>query len=776
MNIFELFGKISLQGTDQVKGQLSSVEQKTQKLQGSLRAVGAGFTAVGIAGLKLTADAQKLNARIGVTATTFGNTATEMRGMVLETANVTFSIDEVTKSFDMLSRAGVRDEETLKATSTAFDTLGDAIGMSASEVTDIMVPAMKTFRLTAEEAAGKVDLMTYMVRNSTIDLEDFNTMVGYTSQDMVDAGLTIEDMAAAMMYMSDQGVEPGKVMLREWNKAVTKSQDENIALTEALGMTNAELLIYQTRLEGATGITQKYADVANTQYGIMDKLKFQWSVLSLRIGTVLTPLQPVFALMTAMGPAMIFLSTSAGKGALTWMVHAGAVMKSHVSQVLHIGSTTTLAATTNLAAGATTKATIAQVGLNRAMMANPIIAIIAGITAAVFAIKYLWDNWQKVTIDMDKTWLKMKNTISGGLPTYQAEMDALDLEQAWQRLSKTVKDSQDQINADVKMGTDQAIANAQRVADQEKQILDTRAGYYRDLTADRLMQIDEQMLAELAAMDPTGAVAKMAQEFYDSQSDRKEEGVVRDRELEEDRITALKKELKDGDDLSAADKRRIKDQILDMEEGWVEEEEANALHLAIMELDADGYFEGQKTEIDNQTATQVAAYEADLVNFEQLNIDKLANLRKYVTTYNEIMAGAGMKPSVELGEPGVTQGAPGVTIIAPGVTGEWQAPEERERPSNPLEAFNWAKDWMGERMANGGTVTEPSLVYGLKSQRFNSLIAESGPERVGGGGDTYQVTINNPVVREESDIRKITQQVAIELGRFSNRRMRLAGQ
>jgi len=217
MNIFELFGSVTLKGQEKVQQQLSKTEETAKKVSAGLKIAGAAFTAVGVAGLAMIDKTKKINAQLGVTALNLGISTKEMRALTLAVTNVTFPIDEVTASFDLLARAGVKDTEVLKATATAFDTLGDATGNSASQVTQVMVPAMKTFRLSAEEIASKTDMMTYMVRNSTTSLEDFNTMVGYTSQDMVDAGLTIDDMAAAMMYMSDNGVEPGKVMLREWN-------------------------------------------------------------------------------------------------------------------------------------------------------------------------------------------------------------------------------------------------------------------------------------------------------------------------------------------------------------------------------------------------------------------------------------------------------------------------------------------------------------------------------------------------------------------------------
>ena len=768
INIFELVGKLSLTGASKVSGNLTELEKKTQKLQNRMKMLGAAFTAVGVAGLKMVDSARKVNAELGVTAITFGITTKEMRGMVLETANVTFSIDEVVKTFDMLARAGVENEEVLKSTATAFDTLGDALNMSASQVTDIMVPAMKTFRLSAEEAAGKTDLMTYMVRNSTISLEDFNTMVGYTSQEMVGAGLTIEDMAAAMMYMSDSGVEPGKVMLREWNKAVTKSQDENIALTEALGMTTEELERYKTGLEGATGLTQQYADEANKQYGIMDKLRFMWSKITLQLGSALTPLEPVFALMTAMGPVMIFLSTSVGRSTLAWFAHAGAVMRSHLASVAHIGSSATLATTQNIAAGATVKATVAQHGLNRAMLANPILAIIAGIAALVAGIIYMWNNWERVTISMNKTWLRMKNLVAGGLPTYRAQMDALELEEKWQALAKSVRDSQEQMTSDVERASEQAISSAERVATEEKKILDNRSKYYRELTAERLGLIDEQMMAELAAMDPTGEVAKLAAEYNKTLGDMKEEGAERDREIEEDRVNALEEELRSGEELSRADKRRVEDQIADYEEGWRRQELENELHLAIMELDSDGFFEGQKTEIDTQLDKQVKAYQEELKAFKQLNADKLADLRGYINAYNSIMESAGLKPSGLLVPTGLV-------------------PRERERPSvkSVFEGLTLMPDelsklWSGitERWQHGGMITEPTWLVRARDMKPYAIAGEAGPEPVGpaiSGGDTYNISFPGAVVREELDIAKIGQMVSDELSLLQNRKDRRIG-
>jgi len=394
MNIFELFGKVALDGSTKVKEELTGLEKKTHDVQKGLRVMGTAATAFGVAGLAIISSTKEINAQLGVTAINLGLTAGEMRDLTLAVTNVTFPIDEVTKTFDLLARAGIENTEVLKTTATAFDTLGDATGNTASITAGIMIDAMKTFGLSADEIADKSDMMTYMVRNSTVNLEDFNTMVGYTSQDMVAAGLTIDDMAAAMMYMSDNGVAPGKVMLREWNTAVTKSQEEGIALTEALGMTSDELEIYKGNLEGATGLTQEYADAANEQFTIMDKMKQKWSELTLSASGFLEPLEPVLAGMTALGPLMIGLSTSAGTAAVKW------------------GLATAASIAHNIALGAKAVAlgvvTVAQWLWNAAMSANPIGLIIIAIGLLITGIILLVQKWDWVTEKAGELWDKMK--------------------------------------------------------------------------------------------------------------------------------------------------------------------------------------------------------------------------------------------------------------------------------------------------------------------------------------------------------------------------------
>jgi len=352
------------QGMKQANQQVTSMAQKMQK---SLLPMGAAFTAIGAGGLVMLSSTKKINAQLGVTAINLGITTKEMRAMTLAITNVTFSIDEVTKTFDLLARAGVKDQEVMKSVATAFDTLGDAIGVPAGLVTAQLVPAMKTFNVSAEEMAAKTDSLTWLFRNTTVSLADFNRMVGYVTPDLVEMGLTTEDMIAILAELEEQGYA-GEVMTREFRKAVTRARDEQLSLNESLGISNEVIADYKNQMEGATGLTQQYADAANEQYTILDKLKQKWSELTLQASSFLEGMEPVLVALTAAGSIMMGLS---------------------------LVNIPRLIATLGRLRIATRLAAAAQWLLNAAMTANPVglvIVAIAGLIGAIIALqrKFGW--------------------------------------------------------------------------------------------------------------------------------------------------------------------------------------------------------------------------------------------------------------------------------------------------------------------------------------------------------------------------------------------------
>lgn len=403
ISIGDVFAKLGLD-----TGEFNrSLEQSKQSLEGfvknnekNFRILGAAFTAVGAAGLKMVGDARQMNAQMGSTALTIGKTTKELRDMVLETTNVTFGVDSVIKTFDNLARAGMRDIEQIRDSANAFDALADAINSSADVVSDTLIPAFKAMGVDLPTTAEEMDRFTWLVKNTTTDLNEFGMAMNYVAMYGEGLGVTLDEMVAIMAVLESKG-KGGATATRLFRTAVNQAKDGTVTLNEALGITEQELEKYRTEMAMATGMTQSHADEMNKQFGIMDKLKQKWSEFTLSVGSILTPLESVFGLMTALGPALIVLSTEMGRSTIKTVAHTA-------SMVAHRAAM--------LASVIVTKAvTAAQWLWNAALTANPIGLVIAAIGGLVAAGIALWKNWDKVVAWMRNAWSKIKIIFLSGV-------------------------------------------------------------------------------------------------------------------------------------------------------------------------------------------------------------------------------------------------------------------------------------------------------------------------------------------------------------------------
>lgn len=284
----------------------SGTSSATDQFKKVSLAAGAAVTSVGLAVVGFTDSAKKTNAALGVTGLQIGATKEEMRDLALSTTNVTFPLEEVTATFDLLARAGMTNREEMGATATAFDTLGDAINKPASEVTSTLIPAFKAFKIPLDEAGDHTDTLTHLFRTTTIDMSDFASTMNYLTPDIDSLGLGLNDTAAILEAMSAKGIQ-GTAATKEFRTAVTAADGDVSKLYEALGLTADEVAGYAEQIDNADGMTQEFAAAANEQYGMVDNLKQAWGEWSLKIGSALEPLDTVGGAMTAIGPVMMGL-------------------------------------------------------------------------------------------------------------------------------------------------------------------------------------------------------------------------------------------------------------------------------------------------------------------------------------------------------------------------------------------------------------------------------------------------------------------------------------
>ena len=291
-----------------IDGAEKQVKGLGSKLAGSGKVIGAGMTVAGAGLMVLTDSSMKTNAALGVTAIQLGATKEEMRDLALETANVTFPLEEVTASFDLLSRAGMTNVDQMAATATAFDTLGDAIGIPASEVTTSLIPAFAAFGIPLEDATAHTDTFTHLMRNTTVELGDFSSMVNYLAADLDTMDISMNESVAVMEALAAQGIQ-GSAATREFRTAVSAADGDINLFYDALGLTADEVAGYSEKIEASTGITDTFAAAQNEQFTTMDKLKHAVSEATLQYGSFLEPLEALGPAMTTLGPLMIAASS-----------------------------------------------------------------------------------------------------------------------------------------------------------------------------------------------------------------------------------------------------------------------------------------------------------------------------------------------------------------------------------------------------------------------------------------------------------------------------------
>lgn len=441
--------------------------------------------------------------------------------------------------------------------------------------------------------------------------------------------------------------------------------------------------------------------------------------------------------------------------------------------------------------------TIAQWAWNAAMNANPIGAIITLIGLLVAAGIYLWKNWDKVVAFFKNAWRKVKlifltgvekvlgilakftawipfvgdkiealhDTIANMIDAEKLGSDADRAAASFAEFAKKVGEASEDMMADVEQATESAIQSARTVADEEKRILEERASFYRDKHYERMELIDEQMMAEIRAIDP--ALAAELEGYNEQIKALGKADEERNRQIEEDRARELEEELKVGKDLTEAREREIEDQLADIEGRWERERLIEERNLKISELDMDNHFEMQKSLVDTQLQLQIAAYNTDLLAFQALNTAKLKDAERFVKDYNEIMAGLGAERAYEFEIPGEA------------VAGVRTAIMKGKRPPAPYTY--WEE-------AHAAGIPYPAEHGGLFTMPTTIRVAERGiPEfviplkKLGnmlgaiGATITYNVSFPGLVVREEPDIEKLSRAVGRELRIIQDRTERRIG-
>lgn len=393
---------------------------------------------------------------------------------------------------------------------------------------------------------------------------------------------------------------------------------------------------------------------------------------------------------------------------------------------------------------------------NAALSANPIGLVVLAVGALVTAGIVLYRNWDKVlawfNAGLDENSRKFRAWADG--IRQNADAMVTGVESAYGKVMSSIQST-----------ADAQIASARGVRDAERSALQERIGFYRDLTKERLVELDKQAIAELAAMNPN--LGERAQAYLDMVSEQDSADARRNARIEKGRIREMEQELAKDDNLSRTRKRELEDEIADYYAKHEREKAADKLYNDIkasgyetffgeQQAEADRAFDAQQKLIQDQASTQILAYAQQLAAFKQLHVDELADTETFVAAYNAAMANV-QGPNIEI-------------------------PEQGEEPTFSQKIVRLMAMLGGMKVKayqSGGPINEPTLLYGLRSQKPYAIAGERGPEVVspaGGGGMTLNFFQGAQLaIREEADIGKIERAVTDVVSRLQYKDWQMKG-
>jgi TP901 family phage tail tape measure protein len=226
-----------------VGADMSDLDKKMQSIDKSLkpldklanRAIVAGtaLTGLGLGMEALISDNRKFEASLGSVAYRMGTTTDDVRGLALEMSDVGTSVDEVTATFDELSKTDVKLPD-MKAAAQGYFTFADAFsdqGVTADEAVKAMIPTLNSFNIKSSQFGDHMDTATHALKNTNYTLGEYSDIMEKIAPNAASMNLSFEQTSAIVEMLYKQG-KTGKQAISAFNDAFTKANPDVAKYTE----------------------------------------------------------------------------------------------------------------------------------------------------------------------------------------------------------------------------------------------------------------------------------------------------------------------------------------------------------------------------------------------------------------------------------------------------------------------------------------------------------------------------------------------------------------
>lgn len=212
----------------------------TGKAVASIAAVGtvAATTGIAVSSLNTAATFQQQMSKVSAVSGATGNDFDKLRGKALSLSETSvFTATQVAEGMEYLALSGMKTDQILRSTEGLLN-LAAAAGMDLGMAADITTDVMSAFGMKATEAGHAADVFAFAQANANTNVEQMGEAMKYAAPMANQMGWSIEEMAAAMMKMADNGLK-GSIAGQAFGSSVgrlSKPTKEMRKTMDALGL------------------------------------------------------------------------------------------------------------------------------------------------------------------------------------------------------------------------------------------------------------------------------------------------------------------------------------------------------------------------------------------------------------------------------------------------------------------------------------------------------------------------------------------------------------
>ena len=205
----------------------------------------------------------------------------EIKRVAVETK---YGLKEVAEGATIIGQAGFSATETVSILGSAMN-LAQGSMSTVTASADLLTTVIAAFNLTASDAARVADNMAAAMNYSKLDIDKLRTAFNYVGPVAMDAGLSLNEMSAALMVLANHGMKAStigtslrnvfsqiaspstalKTAFEGNSEALTRLQDKSTSivekftiLNEVLGTSSNLYEMFGLRAAGTVSILMKY--------------------------------------------------------------------------------------------------------------------------------------------------------------------------------------------------------------------------------------------------------------------------------------------------------------------------------------------------------------------------------------------------------------------------------------------------------------------------------------------------------------------------------------